>query len=310
VTARAPDGPAAGRPTPEEPAAGRLPVTVVVPVRNEAPRLRECLGRLGAFAEVIVVDSGSTDESLRIAAEAGARVLHFRWDGRFPKKRNWVLLNHLPSQPWVLFLDADEFVPEAFCAALAAELPFSDKDGYWIGYTTHFQGRRLRYGIEQRKLALFRVGKALYERIEDTGWTSLDMEVHEQPVVAGPVGRILPPIDHRDDRGIAHFVAKHLEYARWEARRHALLRARPDAAWAGLSGRQRMKYRFLDRWWWAWLYFFTAYGAKLGFLDGSAGFHHAFYKLWYFKTIRVIMRENRRAGEARPDPARRAASPA
>jgi glycosyltransferase involved in cell wall biosynthesis len=87
----------------------RLPVTVAVPIKNEERNLRECLPRLGRFEQVIVIDSSSQDRSREVAETAGAIYLDFRWDGRFPKKRNWFLRTHPPTTPWVLFLDADEF---------------------------------------------------------------------------------------------------------------------------------------------------------------------------------------------------------
>ena len=86
-----------------------LPVTVVVPVRNEERNIAECLARIRGFAGVLVVDSGSTDRTCDIARQHGAQVITFEWDGRFPKKRNWVLRTQAIDTPWVLFLDADEF---------------------------------------------------------------------------------------------------------------------------------------------------------------------------------------------------------
>ncbi|MEM8856026.1 MAG: glycosyltransferase, partial [Pseudomonadota bacterium] len=54
-----------------------LPVTVVVPVKNEEANLRSCLSRLSRFGEVVVVDSGSTDATVAIAEQMGARVIGF-----------------------------------------------------------------------------------------------------------------------------------------------------------------------------------------------------------------------------------------
>ncbi len=81
--------------------------------------------------------------------------------------------------------------------------------------------------------------------------------------------------------------ARHNAYASWEAKRHADLMARGDAAWAALTPRQRTKYRNLSRWWFAPAYFAGTYFLKLGFLDGAAGFHYAFLKLLYFYEIRL-----------------------
>jgi glycosyltransferase involved in cell wall biosynthesis len=82
------------------------PVTAAVPVKNEACNLAACLERLSRFAEIVVIDSGSTDRTREIAERFGARIVDFTWDGRYPKRRNWFLLDDPPSQPWVLFLDA------------------------------------------------------------------------------------------------------------------------------------------------------------------------------------------------------------
>ncbi len=267
-----------------------LPVTVAVPVKNEEANLCACLERLGRFAEIVVIDSGSTDRTREIAESFGARIVDFHWDGKYPKKRNWFLLNAPPTQPWVLFLDADELVDEAFCDALTMAVEDESIDGYWLAYTNYFLGHPLRHGLAQRKLALFRVGKALFETIEEDGWSRLDMEVHEHPIVEGAVGRISVPIDHRDDRGLARFLERHLDYARWEAMRYAELKSRPDA-WRHLTGRQRFKYRHLIKWWYPGFYFLFTYIVKLGLLDGGAGYHYAAYKAWYFRTIRLLITE-------------------
>lgn len=267
-----------------------LPVTVAVPVKNEEANLARCLERLGRFAEIVVIDSGSTDRTCEIAAEYGARVIDFEWDGKYPKKRNWFLMNDPPQQEWVLFLDADEFVDEAFCDALAAALAKNEKDGYWLSYDNYFLGKPLRHGDEQRKLALFRVGKALYEKIDEDGWSQLDMEIHEHPIVEGEVGEIAAPIEHRDYKNLGKFIEKHRDYALWEARRFAKL-AGDEAAWAKLTSRQRFKYRHVTKWWFSWFYFAAVYFGKRGILDGSAGFHYALYKAWYFQTIRLMIRE-------------------
>jgi hypothetical protein len=68
-------------------------------------------------------------------------------------------------------------------------------------------------------LFLFRVGQVEYERIEEHHWSQCDMEVHEHPQLTGTVGLIRSRIDHRDLRGIDSTMAKHNQYAAWEAHR-------------------------------------------------------------------------------------------
>ncbi len=117
------------------------------------------------------------------------------------------------------------------------------------------------------------------------------MEVHEHPVLNGTVGVLSKTsIEHRDDRGIAHFLRRHLEYANWEAARIWKLET-DSAVQASFTGRQKLKYRYIQQWWYAPAYFVYTYFVLRGFLDGSAGFYYAVYKFWYFVTIRVRLME-------------------
>ncbi len=275
------------------PPAGKLPLTVVTPVKNEARNLPTCLASLETVAHVVVVDSNSSDDTCEIARQWGAEVLQFDWAGGFPKKRNWVLQTYRFQTDWVLFLDADETLTPAFLAELGPALEREGVAGYWLNYDNHFLGRVLRHGVPQRKLALFRVGAGFYERIEDSGWSRLDMEVHEHPILTGTIEELTARIDHRDFRGLHHYIARHNDYSTWEAERLRALENDP-AAWTGLTARQRLKYRNLTRWWFAPVYFLNAYVLKLGFLDGAAGFVHAALKLSYFFEIRLKVLERRR----------------
>src|SRR6266851_362871 len=80
----------------------RVPVSVIVPVRNEARNLRACLESLCGVGEIYVVDSGSTDETSQIAHSFGARVVQFQYQGGWPKKRQWALDTLPLSYDWVL----------------------------------------------------------------------------------------------------------------------------------------------------------------------------------------------------------------
>lgn len=269
-------------------------MTVAIPVRNDASNLRKCLPRLLAFQHIFVIDSASSDDTRQIAEAHGARVLDFAWNGKFPKKRNWFLQNTQLNTEWILFLDADEFVDARFCDEVRTEISNTGKVGFWLNYTNHFLGQPLKFGVPQRKLALFRADAGEYERIDEDHWSGLDMEVHEHPVLVGETGEISSPIDHDEDRGLAKFIDRHAQYAAWEARRWALL----NTPWTSASGpsltqRQHFKYRHVQRWWYPAFYFLYAYIMRLGFLDGRAGFAYAVLKSWYFYLIRLMIHEHR-----------------
>src|ERR1700730_13908167 len=87
-----------------------IPVTVVIPTRNEARHLARCLTAIRRFSEVYVVDSQSTDSTVEVARALGAKVVQFHYHGGWPKKRQWAL-DSLPFEnDWVLLLDADELL--------------------------------------------------------------------------------------------------------------------------------------------------------------------------------------------------------
>ena len=65
----------------------RAPLSVLVPVKNEAANLRDCLASVSFAREIVVIDSGSTDGTQAIAEATGARVIQFIWDGKLPRKK-------------------------------------------------------------------------------------------------------------------------------------------------------------------------------------------------------------------------------
>jgi glycosyltransferase involved in cell wall biosynthesis len=277
------------------PEAMKLPVTVVIPARNEERNLPSCLDALGdRFSQVWVVDSGSDDRTREIAEAWGALVIDFVWDGRFPKKRNWALRNHVLATPWVLFLDADERVTPEFVDELRRALEDTRHVGFWISFTNWFMGRPLRHGDVFRKLALFRIDAGEYEEFPEDHWSHLDMEVHEHPVLSGSVGEIRAKLEHHDYRGLKHYISKHNEYSSWEAQRFQWLSRAGADEWTKLTGRQRFKYRNLNRVWLGPLYFGVCYFLKRGFLDGVAGFRFARMKWRYFSDIRWKIAEQRK----------------
>lgn len=264
--------------------------SIVIPVKNDAGNLAECLPLLGEFDDVRIVDSGSTDDTAKIAAEFGREVVQFHWDGKFPKKRNWALRNLTFQHPWVLFLDADERMTPAFAAELGAFLrsnEAADVDVISCVYDNWFAGRLLRHGDAMRKTAIVRVGSAEYERIDEDHWSNLDMEIHEhlQSKREGAVHEISARLEHHDKRSLDSHWQKHIQYADWEVGRSRQLMQHPER-WNSLTPRQKKKYGNLTAWWLAPAYFIVCYILKRGFLDGLAGLRFAAFKFRYFRLIR------------------------
>jgi len=273
-------------------------ITIAIPVKDEAKNLLHCLNAMTFSDYIVVIDSNSKDGTREIAESKGIDLVDFNWDGKFPKKRNWILRNYSFTTEWVLFLDADEFVTEEFISEVRLALKNTSHVGFWLNYENHFMGKKLRGGDPQRKLALFRVGAGEYEKIEEDHWSHLDMEVHEHPVLEGSVGEIKTPIEHNDFRGLEHYIEKHNAYSSWEAHRYHRLHQHPGSQeWEGLTDRQKKKYRNLGKWWFAPAYFFATFIFKKGFLDGATGFHFALMKAIYFYQIRLKIKELEKSGK-------------
>ncbi len=124
---------------------GPARVSVIVPVKNEEDNLRRCLPALAWADEVFVVDSQSSDETADIAAEHGATVVQFRFNGTFPKKKNWALENLPLRNEWVLIVDADEVVPEELAEEIARRTEADEADGFYLNMKYYFLGRRIKH---------------------------------------------------------------------------------------------------------------------------------------------------------------------
>lgn len=272
----------------------QLDLTIAIPVKNEEQNLDRCIQSIGIdFARCIeIIDSKSTDQTLAIAKKNGLNTINFDWNGSFPKKRNWYLRNHLPKTKWVLFLDADECLTENFKSEVRTKLNLENKSGYWLNYSIYFMGKQLKGGYPLLKLALFQPAAGEYEKIDEERWSKLDMEIHEHPILTGETGKIQSKIDHRDFRGVGHYMAKHIEYADWEAGRYLKILADVEAVkkW---TWKQKLKYSLMGSVWLGPLYFLGSFFFMSGFKDGSRGLAFAILKMSYFCQIYCKIKEQK-----------------
>ena len=258
-----------------------VPVSILIPIKNEAANLPRCLDSVRWAAEIFVVDSASTDGSPAIAEARGARVVQFPFNGTWPKKKNWSLENLPFRHDWVFILDADEVLPpeaEAEFRAIVSD-PQHATAGYWINRRFRFMGRWLRHAYYPNwNLRLFRHRLGRYEKLTDIDTQSGDNEVHEHVIVTGPTGHLRSEMDHYAFPSVDVFVEKHNRYSNWEARvaldRH--LRASSGHLQSNEVGARRklkqlsqaLPFRSLLR-------FLYVYVWQRGFLDGREGYYFA-----------------------------------
>jgi glycosyltransferase involved in cell wall biosynthesis len=258
--------------------ANAVPISVLVPVKNEANNLARCLDALRDWAsEIVVVDSQSADGTAELAQSYGATVLQFQYQGGWPKKRQWALDTFAFRNRWILLLDADEILPSLLKEEIARAIQRDNYYGYWVRLQIYFLARQLRHGdTELWKLSLFQLGRGKFERrLEDQDTRMADMEIHEHVLVDGRVGRLREAIRHENVNSLFRYIEKHNQYSEWEAR--VAIEANKDGTLPpSLFGNQAQQRRWLRSVVYAMpgspvLVFLYWYLFRLGFLDGTPG---------------------------------------
>src|ERR1700730_1367014 len=122
-----------------------LPVSVIVPARNEASNLPRCLESLRGVGEVYVIDSQSSDDTAEIARSFGAKLVQFHYAGGWPKKRQWAMDTLPLVYDWVLLLDADEILTPELVEEIRRAVQNPAVNGYSIRLQMYFLGRVLRH---------------------------------------------------------------------------------------------------------------------------------------------------------------------
>jgi glycosyltransferase involved in cell wall biosynthesis len=276
----------------------RIPVTVIIPTRNEARHLSRCLEGARLCAEIYVVDSQSTDETVEIARTLGAKVVQFHYGGGWPKKRQWAL-DSLPFEnDWILLLDADEVLTTDLCNEIREAIRDPNLIGYRVFLRINFLGRELRFGGSGFwKLSLFRRGKGHFEcRLRDQDHSMSDIEVHEHIIVDGRIGKLRHALPHHNIESLDRYLTKHNEYSNWEAR--VLLQATEqiDELPPALFGNQAQRRRWLKKRFFGLLgspifFFLYKYILRLGFLDGVPGLIYCALQSTHFFHIKAKMYE-------------------
>jgi glycosyltransferase involved in cell wall biosynthesis len=266
----------------------KVPISILIPIRNEAGNLPRCLESVAWADEIFVVDSASTDGSQRIAEQHGAKVVQFQFNGTWPKKKNWALENLPFRNEWVFILDADEVLPPETEEEFRRIVTDSNHraTGYWINRRFMFMDRWLKHAYYPNwNLRLFKHRLGRYEKLTDVNTASGDNEVHEHVIVQGETGHLKSEMDHYAFPSVDVFVEKHNRYSNWEARvaLDRFLRGSKDSLQSQTVGwRRRLKLlsqRLPCR---PLLRFLYVYLWQRGFLDGREGYYfarlHGFYE--------------------------------
>ncbi|MBC1197898.1 glycosyltransferase family 2 protein [Microcystis aeruginosa BLCCF158] len=285
----------------------KIPVSVLIPAKDEESNLPACLESVARADEVFVVDSQSSDRSIEISTNYGANVVQFHFNGRWPKKKNWSLDNLPFRNEWVLIVDCDERITPELWDEIATVIQDPNYNGYYLNRRVFFLGQWIRYGgkYPDWNLRLFKHKSGRYENLntEDIPNTG-DNEVHEHVILDGKVGYLKNDMLHIDFRDIYHWLERHNRYSNWEARvYYNILTGNDESGTIGahLFGDAVQRKRFLKKIWVKLpfkplLRFILFYFIRLGFLDGKAGYIYGRLLSQYEYQIGVKLYELRRFG--------------
>jgi glycosyltransferase involved in cell wall biosynthesis len=240
-------------------------LSVIIITRNESARLRTCLESVAFADELVVVDSGSTDDTVEIARSFGARVQQTSdWPGFGPQKNRAL---GLATGEWVLAIDADERVTPRLRAAIESAIAQPRFDAYSFDRRSSYCGQYMRHSgwSPDFLVRLFRRGKARFS----------DDLVHERLLVDGSIGQLQGELLHESYADLESVLDKVNRYSSDSAR---ALHARGVRGSLGKA---------IGHGFWA---FVRTYVFKRGFLDGQLGFalavsnaqgaYYRYLKLW------------------------------
>ena len=225
-------------------------LSVILITKNEAANMRECLESVAWADEIIVVDSASTDDTIRIAKDMGAQVYeHTDWPGFGPQKNRAL---GYASKDWIFSIDADERVTPELRVEIEQAMRVGEADGYYCPRLSQFCGKFVHHSgwYPDYVLRLFKRGAGRFS----------DSLVHESVILTGSTAKLKTPLLHYSYLTAADVERKVEHYSRAAAQQMYIAGKRSSWFGAALSGG------------WA---FVRTYVMRLGLLDGSAGWNIA-----------------------------------
>lgn len=222
-------------------------LSVIIITKNEAGNIERCLKSVQWADEIIIVDSGSTDETVALASQYTSNVFSTDWQGYGVQKQRALAL---AKNDWVLNVDADEVIGSELKQAIIDAMASNAADAYRIPIRMNFYGKNLRYtGSPSRHIRLFKRDGAKYS----------NEIVHEKIIlpINARISRLASEITHYCYQDVSHALYKVNQYSSATAKIRLKRGYQPTFIGVLLSA--------------VWM-FFRCFILQRGFLDGKEGF--------------------------------------
>lgn len=269
-----------------------MSVSILIQTLNEEKNLARCVESLRWSDDIVVLDSYSTDRTQEIARAYGARWIQHTYKGR-AAHQNWAMENIQWKHPWIYYSDADEVVPESLAREilLATSDPDNPNAAYKVKARYYFAGKWIRHSSQYPVwyTRLFRPDRIRWER-------------KSNPVakIDGPVSMLKNDFLHYPfSKGFEDWLWRHNRYSTYEAEETVRSLQTGDFHFSELFARdfsarryalKKLSFRLPCR---PLLKFLYIYFCRMGFLDGSPGFHYALLQSFYEYQIVLKARELR-----------------
>lgn len=262
-------------------------MTVIILTKNEEANIERCINSVKGWVErIVVVDSGSTDNTVELAEKLGAEVYSHMPFVDYAKQFNWAIDNTDIRTKWVFRFDADECVTPKLRQEIATECEKHKDDevsGMMMRFKIFFLGKFLKHGgaYPFLKITIFKYGKGRFE----------DRSMGEHIVLSeGVCIDLKEDCEHYDFKSLDVFIDKHNWYATREVvdyyavrsgRENATLNGQPEKAKKLRDGVYYRLPKYFRAKWYYWYKFYF----KLGFLDGEAGRIWAFLQAYFYRFV-------------------------
>ena len=266
-------------------------IIAVVLTKNEEINIARCIESLQFCKEVIVLDSGSTDRTEEVARSLGAVFyVHIQPPPfRISEQRNWILDNHRFEGEWILYVDADETIPQQLRDRLVEITASSTGPSYYVLTPRYlFLGKWLKRTMGYPNW---------HARLLKHGSTRFSGGVWEHFSANGEPGKIYEPYDHYAySKGFSDWLARHDRYSTWDAERATAYLGSGDSTDLGTARKLGLR-RLAAKFWPArpLARFQHSYVVRLGFAEGwQALVFSLMYAFYEFMTVCKIIEIRRR----------------
>ena len=263
-------------------------ISIIILTKNEQSDLPGCLNAVAWCEDVHVVDSGSSDKTVEMAIELGAKVYVNEFKS-FAQQRNWALDNCVLNYEWVLFLDADEHSTPGFCKAVQDAVMSASEDiaGFFCCGKTILDQRWLKRSDNFPKWQ-FRILRRNRGRFVDVGHGQKEGEI------SGLLSYIKEPYLHYPfSHGFEAWSTKHLAYARKDSREIFNNRLSLMSVISNHGSQRNTAIKTLVRRMPAWplIRFTYSYIFRGGFTEGKEGLFYCKKMLWYERQVKLQLHQ-------------------